>query len=85
MGAHPSPEKYSLTPIWQKLLYVHQFIFGFNNIVEFSILFQTLLGREGAQRGFYSGRIASAIVSAVAEHGGVLTLPDLHAHRTAFE
>ena len=46
---------------------------------------QTLLGREGALKGFYSGRNASAIVSAVAEHGGVLTLADLHSHRTAFE
>ena len=43
-----------------------------------------LLGREGAKRGFYEGRIAAAIVSAVREFGGLLSEEDLRTHRTTF-
>lgn len=39
----------------------------------------------GAKEGFYKGRIAQAIVSAVAEFGGVLSTDDLASHETAFE
>lgn len=34
--------------------------------------------------GFYSGRIAEAVVAATQEGGGVLSAGDLGAHRTAF-
>lgn len=34
--------------------------------------------------GFYSGRVANAIASAVADQGGVLTTKDLESHKSAF-
>lgn len=34
--------------------------------------------------GFYSGRVAEAVVAATQEGGGVLSAGDLGAHRTAF-
>ncbi len=40
--------------------------------------------RKSAPAGFYSGRIAEAIVAALAERDGVLVAADLGAHRTAF-
>lgn len=40
------------------------------------------LGEKGAKEGFYSGRIADAIVSSVQERGGVLTHADLAEHCT---
>lgn len=43
------------------------------------------LAARGAKEGFYKGRIADAIVEAVAEYGGVLCLEDLATHETAFE
>ncbi|XP_064641150.1 glutathione hydrolase-like YwrD proenzyme [Lineus longissimus] len=45
--------------------------------------FRTLVA-EG-KTGFYSGRIAKAIVEAVDRAGGVLTVEDLEAHVTTFE
>lgn len=39
---------------------------------------------HGAKEGFYRGPIAEAIVRAVAERGGVVTLEDLDAHATRF-
>jgi len=42
------------------------------------------LAEHGAAKGFYSGRIAEAIVAALAEGGGVLSGADLAAHRTVF-
>jgi len=44
-----------------------------------------LLGNKGARAGFYEGRVALALVSAVRDLGGLLDLPDLAAHRTGFE
>jgi len=40
---------------------------------------------NGAKQGFYTNRIASAIVEAVKEIGGVMSLEDLASHVTAFE
>ncbi|KAK9843622.1 hypothetical protein WJX84_004234, partial [Apatococcus fuscideae] len=40
------------------------------------------VAEKGAKAGFYSGRIAEAIVKAVQEHGGVMTTGDLHHHHT---
>jgi gamma-glutamyltranspeptidase/glutathione hydrolase len=37
------------------------------------------------RKGFYTGRIAKAIVDAVARAGGVMNLEDLEAHVTTFE
>ena len=34
--------------------------------------------------GFYSGRIAEAIISTLQEHGSVMELEDLAAHHTSF-
>lgn len=39
---------------------------------------------HGAKEGFYRGPIAEAIVAAIAQRGGVLTLEDLDAHATRF-
>lgn len=46
---------------------------------------QTLrsLGEHGAHRGFYTGRIADAIVKATSQRGGFLDKDDLAAHVTA--
>jgi gamma-glutamyltranspeptidase/glutathione hydrolase len=44
-----------------------------------------LLGTLGAKKGFYSGPVAEAIVEAVKEFGGTMTLEDLANHVTAFE
>lgn len=41
------------------------------------------LAREG-KKGFYEGRIADAIVSAVSEHGGALDHEDLRSHSNLF-
>ena len=35
--------------------------------------------------GFYSGRIARAIVDVIQEHGGLLTLDDLRDHHSTFD
>jgi gamma-glutamyltranspeptidase/glutathione hydrolase len=43
-----------------------------------------LLAKHGAQKGFYEGPVADAIVQAVRSRGGVLTKDDLKAHRTTF-
>lgn len=40
------------------------------------------IGQLGAKEGFYSGRIANAIVDAVKKFDGVLDLNDLEAHQT---
>ncbi|CAM6002629.1 unnamed protein product [Sphagnum balticum] len=40
------------------------------------------LAADGAQLGFYRGRIAAAVAAAVAQHGGVLDEEDLAHHRT---
>jgi gamma-glutamyltranspeptidase/glutathione hydrolase len=40
------------------------------------------LGTLGAKKGFYSGPVAEAIVAAVKEYGGDLTLEDLASHET---
>lgn len=42
-----------------------------------------LVGELGMQRGFYTGRVAESIVSAVEEFGGVLKLGDLSRHRSS--
>jgi gamma-glutamyltranspeptidase/glutathione hydrolase len=44
-----------------------------------------LLGTHGAKKGFYSGPVAEAIVEAVKEFGGNMTLEDLTNHATASE
>ncbi|KAF6255728.1 gamma-glutamyltranspeptidase [Scenedesmus sp. NREL 46B-D3] len=41
------------------------------------------LAEHGAAKGFYSGSVAEAVVAAVQSRGGVLSLDDLAAHRTA--
>ncbi len=43
------------------------------------------LAELGAREGFYSGRIAEAIVAAAQEYGGVLDQDDLDYHSTAYE
>lgn len=43
-----------------------------------------LLGEKGAKEGFYTGRVAEAIVAALKERGGVMTMEDLHMHETCF-
>eukprot|EP01034_Spumella_vulgaris_P028975 gene28975-35939_t len=43
------------------------------------------LAELGAREGFYTGRIAEAIVAATKEFGGVLELEDLAHHTTAFD
>jgi len=42
------------------------------------------LAKDGAQKGFYEGPIAEAIVEAVRVRGGVLSLDDLRTHETSF-
>ena len=42
------------------------------------------IGEDGARKGFYSGRVAEAIVEACQSRGGVLELEDLAAHTTEF-
>ena len=44
-----------------------------------------ILGARGAREGFYSGEVANAIVEALAEFDGVMTLADLASHSTAIE
>lgn len=39
---------------------------------------------NGALAGYYTGRVAEALVQAVQAHGGVLDLEDLKSHRTKF-
>eukprot|EP00931_Biecheleriopsis_adriatica_P124169 TRINITY_DN9927_c0_g1_i3.p1 TRINITY_DN9927_c0_g1~~TRINITY_DN9927_c0_g1_i3.p1 ORF type:complete len:574 (+),score=118.27 TRINITY_DN9927_c0_g1_i3:128-1723(+) len=43
-----------------------------------------LLGAQGAEDGFYSGRVAERIIDAIAARGGVMSMADLAAHRTSF-
>jgi gamma-glutamyltranspeptidase/glutathione hydrolase len=43
------------------------------------------LAEFGSKEGFYTGRIAEAIVAATKEFGGVLELEDLAQHSTAFD
>lgn len=40
------------------------------------------IGSKGVRDGFYSGRIADAIVAAVKDLDGVLDIEDLEAHKT---
>jgi len=42
-----------------------------------------LVGELGMQKGFYTGRVAESIVSAVEEFGGVLKLGDLSRYRSS--
>lgn len=44
--------------------------------------FRTLAAN--GKEGFYKGRIAEAIVSAIQAHGGAMTLEDLAAHETEY-
>lgn len=43
------------------------------------------LAAHGAKKGFYTGEVAEAMVAALHEYGGVLSLEDLAAHATATE
>lgn len=42
------------------------------------------IAEQGAYAGYYTGRVAEAVVQAVQAHGGVLDLEDLKNHRTKF-
>jgi len=42
------------------------------------------VGLHGAKAGFYTGRVAEAIVAALGERGGVMAMQDLAAHEAAF-
>ena len=42
------------------------------------------LAKEGA-KGFYEGHVAEAIVTAVQQHGGLMTLEDLRNHCSTYE
>jgi len=43
-----------------------------------------LVGELGAKAGFYTGRVAEAIVKALQDRGGVMGLEDLASHESAF-
>jgi gamma-glutamyltranspeptidase / glutathione hydrolase len=44
-----------------------------------------MLALKGAKEGFYKNEIGAAIVKAISEYGGVLSMEDLEAHETARE
>lgn len=50
-----------------------------------SSLFTWQLLAEHGKAGFYSGRVAQAIVDCVQSHGGVMTLQDLEEHRSSMD